>query len=95
MDIKTKLDVLFVSAECIPFCANGGVADMCYALPKYLNKTDKVNVRVILPLYSKIPEKYRNGFRLFNSNRFRHDYSTNFMVERVFKKGFRAVYSST
>ena len=64
MDIKTKLDVLFVSAECIPFCANGGVADMCYALPKYLNKTDKVNVRVILPLYSKIPEKYRNGFRL-------------------------------
>lgn len=64
MDIKTKLDVLFVSAECIPFCANGGVADMCYALPKYLNKTDKVNVRVILPLYSKIPEKYKSGFRL-------------------------------
>ena len=28
------------------------------------HKTDKVNVRVILPLYSKIPEKYRNGFRL-------------------------------
>ena len=62
MDIKTKLDVLFVSAECIPFCANGGVADMCYALPKYLNKTDKVNVRVVLPLYSKIPEKYRKCF---------------------------------
>lgn len=64
MDEKTKLDVLFVSAECIPFCANGGVADMCYALPKYLNKSEKVNVRVILPLYSKIPEKYREGFRL-------------------------------
>lgn len=64
MDIKTKLDVLFVSAECIPFCANGGVADMCYALPKYLNKSGKINVRVILPLYSKIPEKYREGFKL-------------------------------
>lgn len=64
MDIKTKLDVLFVTAECLPFCANGGVADMCYALPKYLNRTDKVNVRVILPLYSKIPENFREGFRL-------------------------------
>ena len=64
MDEKTKLDVLFVTAECLPFCANGGVADMCYALPKYLNKSGKINVRVILPLYSKIPEKYREGFRL-------------------------------
>ena len=64
MDEKTKLDVLFVTAECLPFCANGGVADMCYALPKYLNRTDKVNVRVVLPLYSKIPENFREGFRL-------------------------------
>lgn len=64
MDEKTKLDVLFVTAECLPFCANGGVADMCYALPKYLNKSGKVNVKVVLPLYSKIPEKYREGFRL-------------------------------
>mgnify|MGYP003436726075 CR=1 FL=1 len=44
MDEKTKLDVLFVSAECIPFCANGGVADMCYALPKYLNKSFFINI---------------------------------------------------
>ena len=64
MDEKTTIDVLFVSAECIPFCANGGVADMCYALPKYLNKTGEVDVRVVLPLYSKIPEKYKEGFRL-------------------------------
>lgn len=59
-----KYNILFVSAECIPFCANGGVADMCYALPKYLNKTGKVDIRVVLPLYSKIPEAYRKDFRL-------------------------------
>ncbi len=56
--------ILFVSGECIPFCANGGVADMCYALPKYLNRFKNVDARVILPLYSKIPEIYRKKFTL-------------------------------
>ena len=45
-DNDKKLNVLFVSGECLPFCANGGVADMCFALPKYLHKTGKVDVRV-------------------------------------------------
>ena len=59
-----KLNILFATGECLPFCANGGVADMCFALPKYLKKTDKVDVRVVLPLYSKIPEEYRSKFKL-------------------------------
>lgn len=63
-DSSKKLNILFVSGECIPFCANGGVADMCYALPKYLNKTDEVDIRVVLPLYSKIPEQYKKDFKL-------------------------------
>jgi starch synthase len=64
MDLKEKLNILFVTAECVPFCANGGVAEMCYSLPKYLNNTNEVDIRVILPLYSKIPEKYKNEFKL-------------------------------
>lgn len=64
MDIKEKLNILFVSAECVPFCANGGVAEMCYSLPKYLNNTEQVDIRIVLPLYSKIPEKYKNEFKL-------------------------------
>ena len=59
-----KLNILFATGECLPFCANGGVADMCYALPKYLNKTEKVDVRVVLPFYSSIPDMYKEKFRL-------------------------------
>ncbi len=64
MDEKEKLNILFVTAECVPFCANGGVAEMCCSLPKYLNNTGEVDIRVILPLYSKIPEDYKKEFRL-------------------------------
>lgn len=64
MDIKDKLNILFVSAECVPFCANGGVAEMCYSLPKYLERSGQVDIRVVLPLYSKIPEQYKKEFRL-------------------------------
>ncbi len=62
-DVK-RINVLFATGECLPFCANGGVADMCYALPKYLKKTDKVDVRVVLPYYSTIAQEYQSTFRL-------------------------------
>lgn len=77
-----KLNILFVSGECIPFCANGGVADMCYALPKYLNKTGEVDIRVVLPLYSKIPEKYKNDFRLIGER----------TVELTWRKEYCGIY---
>lgn len=64
MDENNKLNILFVTAESVPFCANGGVAEMCYALPKYLARNEDVDIRVVLPLYSKIPEKYKEDFRL-------------------------------
>jgi len=62
-DVK-KINILFATGECLPFCANGGVADMCYALPKYLNRNPEVDVRVVLPYYSSIPEEYKSKFRL-------------------------------
>lgn len=59
-----KINILFTTAECIPFSANGGVADMCYALPKYLRRNENVDIRVTMPFYSSIPEEYKLQFKL-------------------------------
>lgn len=64
MSEDKNLNILFVSAECLPFCANGGVADMCYALSKYLSRKPNLDVRVVLPYYSQIPESYKSKFKL-------------------------------
>lgn len=64
MSEDNNLNLLFVSAECLPFSANGGVADMCYSLSKYLSRNENLDVRVILPFYSSIPEMYKSRFKL-------------------------------
>lgn len=64
MSEDNNLNILFASAECLPFCANGGVADMCYALSKYLSRYPNLDVRVVLPYYSQIPESYKSKFKL-------------------------------
>ena len=51
--------ILFATSECVPFIKTGGLADVAGALPKAFNK-DEFDVRVILPNYLCIPEKYRN-----------------------------------
>lgn len=48
------MKVLFATAECWPFVKTGGLGDVSYALPKALKK-EGVDVRVILPKYSTIP----------------------------------------
>ena len=60
----SNLNILFVSGECLPFCANGGVADMTFALSKYIDKYDNADVRVALPLYQNIPDEYKSLFKL-------------------------------
>ncbi len=59
-----QINILYATAECIPFSANGGVADMCYAQTKYLRRNENVDIRVVMPLYSSIPEEYKNQFKL-------------------------------
>lgn len=56
-----KKNILFATSECVPFIKTGGLADVAGALPKAFNK-DEFDVRVILPNYLCIPEKYRNQF---------------------------------
>ncbi len=53
--------ILFATSECVPFIKTGGLADVAGALPKAFNK-EEFDVRVILPNYLCIPEKYRNEF---------------------------------
>lgn len=53
--------VLFVASECVPFIKTGGLADVCGALPKEFDKS-KWDVRVVIPLYTGIPEEYQSQF---------------------------------
>ena len=54
-----KLKVLFTAFECAPFLKTGGLGDVAGALPGALESED-VDVRVILPLLSQIPQVYRD-----------------------------------
>lgn len=51
------MKVLFVSAEGAPFFKTGGLGDVAYALPKELRRQG-VDIRVVLPLYTQMPQKY-------------------------------------
>lgn len=55
---KYKKKVLFVAAEALPYVKTGGLGDVAAALPKALIKED-YDVRVVLPLYFNIPDKFR------------------------------------
>ena len=54
--------VLFAAFESLPFVKTGGLADVVYALPKALDK-DKYEVRVVLPLFKKIKDKYYSSLK--------------------------------
>ena len=48
------MKVLFATGEAFPFVKTGGLGDVSYSLPKALVQKEKVDIRVILPKYSKI-----------------------------------------
>ena len=52
---EQKKKVLFVASEAQPFCATGGLADVCGSLPKEIKRVSKnIEIRTIIPLYSNI-----------------------------------------
>lgn len=56
------MKVLFAVSECVPFVKSGGLADVAGALPKELAKMG-VDVRVIMPKYGLISEKYEKEMK--------------------------------
>ncbi len=52
--------ILFVGAETMPFAATGGLGDVMGSLPAALKSLSRENdVRVVMPLYSAISDKWR------------------------------------
>ena len=54
--------ICFIASECVPFIKTGGLADVVGSLPKYFDK-EKFDVRVIIPCYTCIPEKFRSEMK--------------------------------
>ena len=50
--------ILYIASEAMPFASTGGLADVMGSLPIEVAK-EGVDVRVVMPLYSSIADKYR------------------------------------
>lgn len=60
------LKILFVAAEAVPFAKTGGLADVAGSLPKEL-RAQGVDMRVVMPKYSDIPETYTKQMQLLHN----------------------------
>ena len=54
-----RRSIAFIGSECHPFVKTGGLGDVMYALPRELVRLN-CDVRVILPRYACIPQKYQD-----------------------------------
>ena len=63
---KSVCKVAFVGSECYPFVKTGGLGDVMYALPRALIR-EGCEVRVILPLYACIAEKFKQQMNYIGS----------------------------
>ncbi|MBR2343541.1 MAG: glycogen synthase [Clostridia bacterium] len=53
------MNILYATTEASPFVASGGLADVMGALPKSIASLGEHSVSVIMPLYKKISDTYR------------------------------------
>ena len=68
-DVTPVKSVLFVASEANPYLGSGGLADVIGSLPKTLAANGKYDVRVVMPFYGDISDKYRSQMRfLMNFN---------------------------
>ncbi|MBO5513153.1 MAG: glycogen synthase GlgA [Mogibacterium sp.] len=62
----SKKKVLFAAFEATPFIKTGGLGDVAGSLPAHV-KNEEYDARVILPLLSSIPEKYKEKMKFVES----------------------------
>ncbi|MBR6029448.1 MAG: glycogen synthase [Clostridia bacterium] len=60
------MKVAFIGSECYPFIKTGGLGDVMYALPRALLRQG-CEVRVFMPYYRCIPEKFKNQMTYIGS----------------------------
>lgn len=77
------MNVLFAAGEALPFAATGGLADVAGSLPKAENQNG-CDTRVVIPLYSDIPEHFRKEFK----------YITNFYVPLAWRSQYCGVFEA-
>ena len=61
-----KIKVWFASSEVAPFIKTGGLADVAGSLPKALKRLG-VDIRVVLPKYGQIDQKYVSRMEFIGS----------------------------
>ena len=62
-----KKHVLFVASEAWPFAGTGGLGEVIGSLPRALNEREKIEARVILPLYDSVATEYREKMTFITS----------------------------
>ncbi len=60
--MKIMKKIAYIASECVPFIKTGGLADVVGTLPKIFDKKE-YDVRVIIPDYVCIPNKYREKMK--------------------------------
>ena len=54
--------ILYVAGEALPFASSGGLGDVIGSLPAALSAEGDNDIRVVMPLYAHIDDKYRSKF---------------------------------
>jgi len=76
------MKILYVASEAAPFIKTGGLGDVAGSLPITL-KEKGLDIRVILPLYKCIPQKYKDMMT----------YITNIHIDIAWRKQYCGVFS--
>ncbi len=77
------MKLLFVGAEAVPYISTGGLGDVLGSLPQAVKAANPdADVRVILPLYKKIKEKFYNQL----------DYVGNTVVELSWRRQYCGLF---
>lgn len=60
------MTVLFCSSEALPFVSSGGLADVCYSLPRAL-KEKNIDCQIVIPLYECVSDKFKKDMKFLTS----------------------------